>query len=104
MWKSKGLEETISLSIVDSVISEDGWKFSDYSGCIPDFINHAEYLREIYLKANPNYTGRVTVPVLWDREAGTVVITSLVRLSGCLIQSLRFFLKPVLTFIQKSYG
>ena len=73
MWKLKGLEEVISLSIVDPVISEDGWMFSDYSGCLPDFVNDARYLREVYLKANPNYTGRVTVPVLWDKLTSTIV-------------------------------
>lgn len=73
MWKLKGLEEVISLSIVDPVISEDGWMFSDYSGCIPDSVKDAHYLREVYLKANPNYTGRVTVPVLWDKQTGTIV-------------------------------
>ena len=73
MWKLKGLEEIISLSIVDPVISEDGWMFSDYSGCLPDFVNDARYLREVYLKANPNYTGRVTVPVLWDKLTSTIV-------------------------------
>ena len=73
MWKLKGLEEIISLSIVDPVISEDGWMFSDYSGCLPDFVNDARYLREVYLKANPNYTGRVTVPVLWDKQTDMIV-------------------------------
>lgn len=73
MWKLKGLEEVISLSIVDPVITEDGWIFSDYPGCIPDRVNGATYLREIYVKANSNYTGRVTVPVLWDQKTGTIV-------------------------------
>ena len=73
MWKLKGLEEVISLSIVDPVISEDGWIFSDYSGCLPDSVNDARYLREVYLKANPNYTGRVTVPVLWDKQTDMIV-------------------------------
>mgnify|MGYP000132537756 CR=1 FL=1 len=52
MWKLKGLEEVISLSIVDPVITEDGWAFSDYPGCTPDTVNGAVYLREIYLKAD----------------------------------------------------
>jgi putative glutathione S-transferase len=73
MWKLKGLEEVISLSIVHPVISENGWKFSDYPGCVPDPVNHTQYLKEIYLKAEPDYTGRVTVPVLWDKETGTIV-------------------------------
>lgn len=73
MWKLKGLENTISLSIVDPVIGDNGWFFSDYSGCIPDTVNHAQYLREIYLRANSQYTGRVTVPVLWDQKNQTIV-------------------------------
>jgi putative glutathione S-transferase len=73
MRKLQGLEEVISLAIVDPVITEDGWVFSDYPGCIPDPVNRVNYLREIYLKADPNYTGRVTVPVLWDRETSTII-------------------------------
>ncbi len=73
LWKLKGLENTIGLSIVDPVISDRGWKFSTNSGCIPDNINGAKYLWEIYAKADPNYTGRVTVPVLWDKQKNTIV-------------------------------
>jgi glutathionyl-hydroquinone reductase len=73
LWKLKGLEDVIGLSIVDPVISDRGWQFSEYEGCIPDSINHANYLYEIYMKAVPNYTGRVTVPILWDRHNQTIV-------------------------------
>ncbi len=69
----KRLEDVISLSIVDPFMGEDGWTFSDGPGCIPDFVNGAKYLRDIYLKADPNYTGRVTVPVLWDKTRETIV-------------------------------
>ncbi|WP_026097339.1 glutathione S-transferase family protein [Baaleninema simplex] len=69
----KGLERAIDVSIVDPYMGEDGWFFSDAPGCIPDTVNDATYLREIYLKAEPSYTGRVTVPVLWDKETGTIV-------------------------------
>lgn len=69
----KGLDGIIGLSIVDPVISEQGWKFSDWPGCIPDSVNGAEYLWQIYVKANPTYTGRVTVPVLWDKQTQTIV-------------------------------
>ncbi|NEQ85799.1 MAG: glutathione S-transferase family protein, partial [Moorea sp. SIO2I5] len=64
----KGLEEAITLSIVDPFMNKDGWEFSDGPGCIPDTVNGARYLREVYIKADPNCTGRVTVPVLWDKE------------------------------------
>ncbi|MBW4651117.1 MAG: glutathione S-transferase family protein [Kastovskya adunca ATA6-11-RM4] len=73
MRQLKGLEEAISLSIVDPFMDKDGWEFSDAPGCIPDTVNGARYLREIYVKADPNCTGRVTVPVLWDKEKGTIV-------------------------------
>jgi glutathionyl-hydroquinone reductase len=73
LWKLKGLENVIGLSIVDPVISDQGWQFSDRAGCIPDDVNHADYLWQIYVKADPNYTGRVTVPVLWDKQSGKIV-------------------------------
>jgi len=73
LWKLKGLEDVIGLSIVDPVISEQGWKFSDYPGCIGDRVNGADYLWQVYIKANPDYTGRVTVPVLWDTQTNQIV-------------------------------
>lgn len=69
----KGLEDAISLSIVDPLMTDDGWHFSDGPGCVPDTVNGAKYLRQIYIAADPSYTGRVTVPVLWDRERRTIV-------------------------------
>ena len=73
LWKLKGLENTLGLSIVDPVISNFGWQFSDRPGCIPDPVNQADYLWEVYVKSDPNYTGRVTVPVLWDKRSGKIV-------------------------------
>ncbi len=69
----KKLEDAVSLSVVDHFLGEDGWEFTDHPGCIPDSVNGARYLREVYAKAKPDYTGRVTVPVLWDRERKTIV-------------------------------
>ena len=71
--KLKKLEDVISLSIVDDFKGGDGWFFSDAPGCIPDTVNGAHYLREIYLNARSDYTGRVSVPVLWDKTTGTIV-------------------------------
>lgn len=71
--KLKKLEAVISLSIVDPFMGEDGWTFTTNPGCIPDPIHGATFLREIYVKARPDYTGRVTVPVLWDKPTGTIV-------------------------------
>ncbi|MCA9524489.1 MAG: glutathione S-transferase family protein [Myxococcales bacterium] len=69
----RGLEEVFSLSIVDPYMGDDGWFFSDGPGCIPDHVNRAATLREIYLASDPHFTGRVTVPVLWDRTHRTIV-------------------------------
>ncbi len=73
MRKLKGLEDAIGLSAVGSFMGDDGWAFHDEPGVIPDDANGAHFLREIYAKADPAYTGRVTTPVLWDKEAGTIV-------------------------------
>ncbi len=71
--KLKGLEEAIGLSVVDPHMGSNGWEFSEGPGCIPDTVNGARYLYEIYTKAKPDYTGRVTVPVLWDKQRQTIV-------------------------------
>lgn len=73
MRELKGLNDAISVSIVDPIMSDKGWMFSKAPGAIPDSVNHAQYLQEIYVKANPKYTGRVTVPVLWDKQTQTIV-------------------------------
>ncbi|MFB6156177.1 MAG: glutathione S-transferase family protein [Haloferacaceae archaeon] len=66
----KGLGDAVSLSLVEPVRYDDGWEFSER---FPDPLSDADYLRERYVDADPNYTGRVTVPVLWDTETETVV-------------------------------
>jgi putative glutathione S-transferase len=73
MRELKGLNDAISVSIVDPIMSDKGWMFSKAPGAILDSVNHAQYLQDIYLKANPKYTGRVTVPVLWDKQSQTIV-------------------------------
>lgn len=73
MRELKGLNDVISISIVDAIMSDRGWVFSDAPGAIPDSVNHAQYLAEVYLKADPHFTGRVTVPVLWDKQTQTIV-------------------------------
>jgi putative glutathione S-transferase len=69
----KGLEDVIGLSVVAAEIHENSWEFSDEPGSIPDTVNGTNYLWQIYLKADSNYSGRVTVPVLWDIQTGTIV-------------------------------
>ena len=71
--KLKGLEGAIGLSAVGSYMGDDGWAFYDEPGVIPDDVNGAHFLREVYAKADPGYTGRVTTPVLWDKERETIV-------------------------------
>lgn len=69
----KGLEDIISVSVVNPLMMEQGWNFDPGEGVVPDDVNGARHLYEIYTKADPNYTGRVTVPVLWDKQTGTIV-------------------------------
>ena len=69
----KGLEDFISVSFVNPYMLEKGWTFEDYPGVIDDPIHHAKYLYEVYLAADSNYSGRVTVPVLWDKQTETIV-------------------------------
>lgn len=69
----KGLESMIDISVVHWFMGEQGWSFKEGDGVIPDKVNGASYLHEIYTKAKSDYTGRVTVPVLWDMQEGTLV-------------------------------
>ena len=71
--KLKRLEDVISLSVVDPYMGADGWTFGDGPGCIPDTVNGAQFLHQIYTLAKRDYTGRVTVPVLWDKARKTIV-------------------------------
>ena len=68
-----GLQDAIDISVVHPVNRENGWEFAGYPGATPDEINGARYLHEIYTRSEPNYSGKVTVPVLWDRETETIV-------------------------------
>ena len=69
----KGLEDMITFSVVNPITHGDGWTFHDGHGVIPDPLIGATYLYEIYLQADPSYTGLVTVPTLWDRKQSTIV-------------------------------
>jgi putative glutathione S-transferase len=69
----KGLDDVISVSVVHPLMPAESWVFGEYPGATEDHINHAEYLYENYLKANPNFNGLVTVPVLWDKKRQTIV-------------------------------
>ncbi|MCS4533368.1 glutathione S-transferase family protein [Neisseria montereyensis] len=69
----KGLEEMIPISVVNAFMLDDGWTFEEGDGVIPDMVNHKNKLHEIYTQAMPDYSGRVTVPVLWDKKTNTIV-------------------------------
>jgi putative glutathione S-transferase len=71
--KLKGLEPHIAVSVVDPLMGDDGWAFGDDPDATDDPINDARYLREVYTAADPRFSGKVTVPVLWDKREGTIV-------------------------------
>ncbi|NMG10998.1 glutathione S-transferase family protein [Brasilonema sp. UFV-L1] len=73
MRQLKGLQDVISLSVVAAEIHDNSWEFADEPGSTPDTVNGTQYLWQVYLKADPNYSGRVTVPVLWDTQNHTIV-------------------------------
>ena len=69
----KKLEAMISVSIVNWYMGANGWTFDPVSGVVPDDINNAEFLHQVYTASDPNYSGRVTVPVLWDKKSSKIV-------------------------------
>ncbi|MGB0690475.1 MAG: glutathione S-transferase family protein [Candidatus Puniceispirillum sp.] len=69
----KGLEDMISVSVVHWYMVDRGWTFEAADGVIADTVNGADYLYQVYTSAKPDYSGRVTVPVLWDKKTGTIV-------------------------------
>jgi len=69
----KKLDNVISMSVLDPVMGEEGWQFGAGPGMTPDTLNGKSKLGEIYLLADPRYTGRVSVPVLWDKKRRTIV-------------------------------
>jgi putative glutathione S-transferase len=72
--KLKRLENVISVSVLDPYWGQPhGWTFSDCDGCTADTVNGLDYLHQGYTKAKPDYTGKVTVPLLWDKTQHTAV-------------------------------
>lgn len=69
----KGLESLVSVTVVEPQLGAQGWRFGDFPGAQQDPLNNAQYLHEIYTRVAPDYTGRATVPVLWDKKTGTIV-------------------------------
>ncbi len=68
-----GLQDAISVSIVHPHMGDRGWEFGEFPGATPDALHGSRYLHEVYTRAVADYTGRVTVPVLWDKQRGTIV-------------------------------
>lgn len=73
MRKLKGLQELVGVSIVNPVMGEQGWTFEPAAGVTPDPVMNARFLHQLYRRARPDYTGRVTVPVLWDKQRSAIV-------------------------------
>lgn len=73
MRKLKGLEEMISVSVVNPLMVENGWTFEPEEDVIPDPVIDAKFLYELYTHVEPEYSGRVTVPVLYDLKQNKIV-------------------------------
>ena len=71
--KLKKLEDAISVSVVHHYMGENGWTFLEEDGATGDTLYGCDFLHQIYTKADPAYSGRVTVPVLWDKRTQTIV-------------------------------
>jgi glutathionyl-hydroquinone reductase len=69
----KGLQDAVSVSVTHWKMGENGWTFEPGDGVVPDPLIGARYLYELYARADPEYTGRVTVPMLWDKKQNRIV-------------------------------
>lgn len=69
----KGLEDHIGVSTVSPIMLEDGWTFDESEGSSGDSLSNLRFMRDVYTAAQDNYSGRVTVPVLWDKHTGSIV-------------------------------
>lgn len=86
-----GLQEAITVSVVDWYLDDEGWAFREREDSTSDHVLGHSYLRQVYLSADPEFTGRVTVPILWDKEAGTIVNNEsreILRMLATVFQSL----------------
>lgn len=69
----KGLQDMISVSVVNAFMRDEGWTFEPGDGVVPDTVNNVTRLHQLYTLAQSDFTGRVTVPVLWDKKTKTIV-------------------------------
>ena len=80
----KGLEDIIGVSVVHPEMLSDGWTFDrDFAGATGDDLYDLPFLRDIYLKVDPGMSGRVTVPVLWDKQRETIVSNESAEIIRC---------------------
>lgn len=71
--KLKGLDDMIPVTVVNPTLTDQGWRFGDYPGTDADPLFGSRYMHEIYTRADPHFTGRATVPVLWDTALNVMV-------------------------------
>lgn len=71
--KLKKLDEVISFSVVDPRMMDEGWSFDNFPAATEDHVYQSRLMAELYLKAQPDFTGIITVPVLWDKQQHTIV-------------------------------
>jgi putative glutathione S-transferase len=69
----KGLQEIVGLSVTHWLMAENGWTFDPAPGVVPDTVNGARCLHQLYTKSEPGFSGRVSVPVLWDKQTSRIV-------------------------------
>ncbi|SEI91876.1 putative glutathione S-transferase [Pseudooceanicola nitratireducens] len=71
--KLKGLDQMIAVTVVNPTLTDQGWAFGGYPGADDDPLFGSAYMHELYTRADPQFTGRATVPVLWDKQTSTIV-------------------------------
>jgi putative glutathione S-transferase len=71
--KLKGLKDLISVTVVEPFLTDEGWRFGAFPGSDTDRLNGTNYLHEIYTRVQPDYSGRATVPLLWDKQRRVIV-------------------------------
>ncbi len=69
----KKLESLISVSVVEPFLTDKGWGFGNYPGSDLEALYGSAYVHELYTRSDPNYSGRATVPILWDKKYGVIV-------------------------------
>lgn len=69
----KGLVDVLDVKVVNPRLTDQGWQFGGYPGTDEDTLHGARYVHELYTRVDPQFTGRATVPVLWDKQSGTIV-------------------------------